>query len=417
MRTAALAPPISLTVSRRFPFAASLRRRPAGLPWQECLRLYGETARAGHSTGANFVATLGFTGAIDEVTGMVVNVAVIKERVLELLARAWDHHFLNLDHPHFASAVPTPENLARRLLAECQPLFDDLAARPVVCHVAETPSSGATAYADGRVERWAALEFCAARHTGSPQLSAAENQRRFGMATGLHGHSYLLRVVLGGEVDATTGVIAPEAEVEAALSALHQELDHRHLNEDVPALQGQPITTEWLARYAFQRLGATLPVVRTRLWELSWLSAEYLGGERAALVVESALRAAHRLHAPALDDDANRALYGKCNNPAGHGHRYLVEAACEGMLDASSGTVAELGEVRQALEAALAPWQMRHLDEETPDFRDRPSTSENIVAILWPRLDERLRGRLFRLRLWETENNRFTLRRNGGAER
>jgi len=415
MLTSVPANPLYLTVSRRFPFAASLRRRPVGWSLEQCLHWYGETAHAAHSTGGNFVATLGFTGAIDEVTGMVVNVAVIKERVLELLARRWDHRFLNADHPHFASAVPTPENMASRLLAECQPLFADVGARPVVCHIAETPFGGAVAYADGRVERWAAVEFCAARRTGSPHLDHEQNQRRFGVATRRHGHSYHLRVVLGGEVDARTGVIVPEAEVQGALAALHDELDHRDLNEDVPALRGQPMTTEWLARYAYLRLAATLPVARTRLWELPWLSAEFLGGEQGALVVESSLRAAHRLHAPALDDGANRALYGKCNNPAGHGHRYVVEAACAGVLDAASGTAAELEEVRRALEGALAPWQMRHLDEETPDFRERPSTSENIVSILWPRLDELLHGRLHRLRLWETENNRFTLRRRGAT--
>ncbi len=406
-----------LTFSRRFPFAASLRRRPADRSFEDCLRLYGEVAHAGHSSGGNFVATLALTGAVDEVTGMVVNVTVVKQRILDLLARRWDHHFLNADSPPFDREVPTSENMARRLLAECQPLFADLAARPVVCHLAESPFSGAVAYADGRVERWAAMEFCAARRTGSPLLSQAENERRFGVATRLHGHSYRLLVVLAGPVDPTTGVIVGEGDVQGGLAALHEELDHRCLNDDVSALRGQPMTTEWLARHAFVRLAATLPVARTRLWELPWLSAEYLGDEQAALVVETSLRAAHRLHAPALDDGANRALYGKCNNPAGHGHRYVVEAACGRALDAASGTVADLGEVRRALEGALNPWQMRHLDEETPDFRDRPSTSENIVTALWPRLDGALAGSLRRLRLWETENNRFSLRRVAAGDR
>lgn len=411
-----LSPPL-LTVSRRFVFAASLRRRPAGRSLEDCLRLYGETANAAHSTGGNFVATLMFTGAVDEPTGMLVNLTVVKERILDLLARLWDHRFLNADSPPFDREVPTPENMASRLLAQCQPLFADQAARPAVCHLVETPASGAVAYADGRVERWVTVEFCAARRTVSPLLSREENERRFGAATRLHGHSYQLRVVLAGAVDPATGVIVPDSDVQAGLTALREELDHRYLNEDVPALAGQPITTEWLARYAYRRLAATLPVARTRLWELPWLSAEYLGGEQAALVVENAVRAAHRLHAPALDEAANRALYGKCNNPAGHGHRYVVEAACGGALDAASGTAADLGEVRRALEQVLAPWQMRHLDEETPDFGDRPSTSENLVSTLWPRLDGALAGGLSRLRLWETENNRFSLRRVAAQDR
>lgn len=400
-----------LTVSRRFPFSASVRLRAPGRTPVDNAYLYGGVARADHSTGANYVATLAFTGAVDDVTGMLVNVTVIKERILDLLVRRWDHHFLNLDSPPFDASPPTVEVMAQRLLAEVAPLFPDVTARPVVCHLTESPLSGAVAYADGRVERHASLEFCAARRTWSPHLSDSGNQERFGVATRLHGHSYHLRVTLAGEVDASTGVIAPEAVVQAGLSALHDELDHRYLNEDVPALRQSPMTTEWLARHAFSRLASTLPVARIRLWELPWLSAEYLGEERARLVVEASFRAAHRLHAPALGAGANRALYGKCNNPTGHGHRYVVEAACGGVLDAASGTVADLGEVREAVERSLAPWQMVHLDEETHDFRDRPSTSENIVDTLWPRLDGGLSGRLQRLRLWETENNRFTLRR------
>ena len=65
---------------------------------------------------------------------------------------------------------------------------------------------------------------------------------------------------------------------------------------------------------------------------------------------------------------------------------------------------------RAAPPAALRPWEDKHLDEETDEFRDQPSTGENIVRTLWPKFDERLRHRLVRLRLWETPNNRFSLR-------
>ncbi len=404
-----------LTVSRRFPFAASLRLGGEGAPG-EALHLWGKTARARHSVGANYVATVGFAGPVEPLTGMLVNLAVVKERIQVLLAARWDHHFLNRDHPAFSTLPPTLENLAQALLAEAREAFAGETAQPVVCHLAESPSAGAAAYADGRVERWAAAEFCAARRTLSPHLDESANRALFGAATRLHGHSYRLRVTLAGKVDARSGVIVPEGELQGALRALREELDHRYLNEDVPALRSGPVTSEWLARHAFLRLQAALPVARTRLWELSWLSAEYLGGERARLVVESSFRAAHRLHAPRLDEVTNRTIYGKCNNPTGHGHRYVVEAACGGVLDPASGTVADLGEVQRALEGSLARWQMVHLDEETSDFCDRPSTSENIVSILWPRLDDALRGRLQRLRLWETENNRFTLRRVVGGK-
>jgi len=63
------------------------------------------------------------------------------------------------------------------------------------------------------------------------------------------------------------------------------------------------------------------------------------------------------------------------------------------------------------VERAILPWQDKHLDRETEEFREIPSTGENIVRALWPRFDSQLDHRLARLRLWETPNNRFTLRR------
>jgi 6-pyruvoyltetrahydropterin/6-carboxytetrahydropterin synthase len=121
--------------------------------------------------------------------------------------------------------------------------------------------------------------------------------------------------------------------------------------------------------------------------------------------------AAHRLHVVAFSDEKNTTLFGKCNNPSGHGHRYIVEATVGGAYDERTGTLFDFSQLRSALKDSLEPWQDRHLDLETKDFRDIPSTGENIVRVLWPKIDRRLDQQLVRLRLWETPNNRFTLRR------
>jgi 6-pyruvoyltetrahydropterin/6-carboxytetrahydropterin synthase len=121
--------------------------------------------------------------------------------------------------------------------------------------------------------------------------------------------------------------------------------------------------------------------------------------------------AAHRLHTATLSDHENTKLYGKCNNPTGHGHRYLTEATIGGEYDKRSGTLYDFVALNSAIHESLKPWQDRHLDLETDDFRLGPSTGENIVRALWPKIDNRLNQRLVRLRLWETTNNQFTLRR------
>ncbi len=120
--------------------------------------------------------------------------------------------------------------------------------------------------------------------------------------------------------------------------------------------------------------------------------------------------AAHRLHTDKLGAEDNLALYGKCNNPLGHGHRYLTEATIGGSFDERSGALMDFVAFQTAIAEAVQPWQDKHLDLEMEEFRDKPSTGENIVQALWPRFDSRLDGRLVRLRLWETANNRFTLR-------
>ena len=100
--------------------------------------------------------------------GMLVNISEIKARVEEVLHARFDHKFLNEDHPHFGDVAPTAENVARRLFIEVEPLFHDLEARLVACHLVETPERSATVYADGLSEANYWFEFSAARQTMSP---------------------------------------------------------------------------------------------------------------------------------------------------------------------------------------------------------------------------------------------------------
>ncbi len=150
---------------------------------------------------------------------------------------------------------------------------------------------------------------------------------------------------------------------------------------------------------------------RIRLHEREDFFAEAWGDKIIFLGTWMPFNAAHRLHATALSDAENAKLYGKCNNPLGHGHRYLTETTVGGEYDKRSGTLYDFVAFRKAIEESLKPWQNRHLDLETNDFRDVPSTGENIVRALWPKIDNRVNQQLVRLRLWETANNRFTLRR------
>ncbi len=403
-----------LTASRRMVFSASRRLAREGWSVDENERVYGAGRERAWGSGENYEAHVVLGGTPHPRTGMIVNLAAIKEVLQRLVEPRYDHHFLNLDTPPFDAVPPTPENLARQLLAESTAACRTVGGSVVACHLAESASSGATAYASGLVEREVALEFSAARRTCSPHLSDAENRELFGQAAAPagHGHGYRLRVVLRGEPDGETGVIVPHGEVDGALSALHALLDHRHLNVEVAELAGQPMTTECLARFVFRRLARDLPVARVRLHENPRFFAEF-DGSAFGMGLETSFSAAHCLRDPGLTDEENRRIYGKCSNPSGHGHRYAVQATVVGALDERSGTLLPLPRLERALERAVGPWDHRHLDREVEAFRDRPSTGENIVIILWPLVDGLLDGRLARLRLFETANNRFAVRRGG----
>ena len=395
-----------LTVSKRLEFSAS--RRLFVRSWNEAQNLaaFGPETSARYGTGRNYVAYFIFSGSADPVTGMLMNISEIKERVGGVLHEGFDHKFLNEDNPAFAERVPTTENVARELFRDAAPLFTNANAKLVACHLSESEHRSATYYADDRCDANYWFDFSAARQTTSPNLSDAENQQLFGIAASPfgHGHNYRARLTLQG--DATQ-----PRPVAHCLTSLQSELDHKNLNREVLGLTNQPVTTEILARYIHRRARETLPVDRVRLHERSDFFAEYWKGDHFFLGLRAGFSAAHRLHSERLSSEQNVALYGKCNNPKGHGHLYLTEATIGGEVDERTGTLASFDWLRSGIAAALEPWQNKHLDQEMEAFRERPSTGENIVQSLWPEFDSRLDGRLIRLRLWETANNRFTLRK------
>src|SRR6202030_1851272 len=134
-----------------------------------------------------------------------------------------------------------------------------------------------------------------------------------------------------------------------------QRMDHRHLNYEVPELAGLIPTCENVARVIWDLLEPKITqgrLHRVRLYESADLFAdcykersndeEEVGmSARGEIKVELGRRyrfaAAHRLHSPALSDEENVRLYGKCNNPLGHGHNYMVEICVSGDVDPATG--------------------------------------------------------------------------------
>ncbi len=392
-----------LTVSKRVEFSASRRLFLPRLSADENRLRFGDESAARYGSGRNYVAYFVFSGEPDPITGMLINISEIKRRAGEVINNRYDHRFLNEDNPAFSEVVPTAENIALQLLKEVGPLFADDRAQLAAVHLRESEARSATAYANGAVDGNFWFEFSAARRTMSPHLSETENEQLFGPSVRDHGHNYRARVSVDGESE--------RADMFQLMNELRVAFDHKHLNRDVPALRDQPVTTESLARLLLSELTGRSTVTRVRLHERDDFFVEAWRNGEMAIGMRDRFGAAHRLHVPQFSDIENAELFGKCNNLRGHGHYYITEATVGANYDERTGAAVKFEQMRNAIGAAANAWRDKHLDKEAEEFRNQPSTGENIVRALWPKLDTSLDHRLTRLRLWETRNNRFTVRR------
>jgi len=127
--------------------------------------------------------------------------------------------------------------------------------------------------------------------------------------------------------------------------------------------------------------------------------------------------ASHRLHSPQLGDEENQRVYGKCNNPYGHGHNYIVDVSARGPANGSTGLAVDLDALdRLVREQILQPFGHSNLNTDTGAFQSLVPTSENLAVEIcrrlkrnwssafpaaWPKLDK--------VRIAETERNIFEL--------
>jgi len=117
--------------------------------------------------------------------------------------------------------------------------------------------------------------------------------------------------------------------------------------------------------------------------------------------------ASHRLHTERLDAEGNRATFGKCNNPHGHGHNYVVEVAFAGVVDGETGMVTNLADLDGFARTRL----MEVFDHQNLNtlacFGDKVSTTENLAVEVHRIFSAYPFARLLRVHVDETTNNSF----------
>jgi len=118
--------------------------------------------------------------------------------------------------------------------------------------------------------------------------------------------------------------------------------------------------------------------------------------------------ASHRLHNPQFSEEENRRVYGKCNNPYGHGHNYILEVTVAGPVDPETGMIANLADLDQFVgQRILEPFDLTNLNEDTAAFRERVPTTENLCLEAYERLKDFPQARVSRIRIEETSLNSF----------
>ncbi len=124
--------------------------------------------------------------------------------------------------------------------------------------------------------------------------------------------------------------------------------------------------------------------------------------------------ASHRLLNALLSQEENLAIFGKCNNPNGHGHNYVLEVTLYGPVNPDTGFVMNVKDLEQIIEeTVLSKLDHKHLNLDVDAFKDLNPTSENIAIIIWNWIAQRIPFELlYEVKLHETENNMVIYRGN-----
>ena len=117
--------------------------------------------------------------------------------------------------------------------------------------------------------------------------------------------------------------------------------------------------------------------------------------------------ASHRLFNKELSEEENQNIFGKCNNPNGHGHNYVLEVVVAGDVDPKTGYVIDLKLLKKIIrENVIYKVDHKNLNMDVDFLKDKIPTAENIALGVWDQLKDKIpSGKLYSVKLYETENN------------
>ena len=259
------------------------------------------------------------------------------------------------------------------------------------------------------------VSFSSGHRFWKASLTEAENQRLYGRWASPfnHGHNYVLEVTASGEVDETTGMVVNIKLIDDVLQEkVVRAFGQKSINDEVPGFAEKTPCVENLLLY-FRDLARGLPGVRAleklKLEETPTFYGEWCkDGDKVTITRVYEFAASHRLQQDALPHEENVRLYGKCNNPGGHGHNYVLEVTVGGKQDPATGFVSDFEGLDAVVQSrVLDRYDHKHLNTDVPELAGIVPTSEVVALEIFRALDGHVPGALERVRLKETDRSIF----------
>ncbi len=258
------------------------------------------------------------------------------------------------------------------------------------------------------------VSFSSGHRYWNPNLSPEENRDLFGpwASPYNHGHNYVLDVAAEGSIDSRTGMVVNIKDIDDLLQqAVVRKFDGKSINDEVPEFAIRPPTLENVLdsiRDKMPPLPGKATLVGLKLAETPTLWAQWETRKPMTLTRAYEFAASHRLHESGLSAEENVALFGKCNNPMGHGHNYILEVSVSGEPDPRTGMLVRLEDLDRIVhEQIVDRYDHKNFNTDLSEFEGLNPTSEIVTQSIYDRLKSTLPVKLERICLRETARNAF----------
>lgn len=247
--------------------------------------------------------------------------------------------------------------------------------------------------------------FLASGDSGTNSLAGTSNSE-------VLGAFWRLRATLQGPVDPITGYVCDIQEIDYALrkrvavNLLGAVLSSKDVRFSHTALRFDALGQAMLESHRDLSRNVKPPIVldsvELRPSPFTWFAVYTKKLPMLILTQTFEFSAAHRLHCSSLSESENRRIFGKCANPNGHGHNYVLEVSVE--CDTFQPAAFPIGQLdRIVKELVIDRFDHKHLNLDCPEFAALNPSVENIARVIWGLLVDRLAPlRLCEVRVWET---------------